>query len=427
MERPRPISSPLSSIIDDYTAKPLPPLPLAYSRSSSIYSQDSSSFEQQQQQQQNKPSDEQPYKEGIFPEQIYLQPTRFYSSTSELPLPKPTALYEQPQHSSTLSLRLKPKLLHQEANHTVLHRAASYSKSKRERHGRSEQYLGLRDRPRARLLPVPVVAGAQVGGGSDDDRPLSRFSADSDDEKDGDDARSKGKVSVLSYLSQLSIPRSERRALKSRSRSNLTTTTTQPSSNRSSAVGPLSVASSSFLFRRSHQGLVGLGAAGNTNTEMGTTTTHKSFSNWPRKFSLTSLLHAAGARRESTTAGIGGGRFVLPTLNNRARKQSSSSSGGLIDTTPHVGGGGGGGYEAIDGGRARSQSQSLAAGALASIQRGTWKLRGGMDRARRKVTEGKTERRKLELKRQIRVVGEVDLQVPTTTTTTDGRGVGWWI
>ena len=144
MERPISISSPLSSIIDDYTAKPLPPLPLAYSRTSSVYSQ-GSSLEQQ-----NKQQDE-PNRD--IPEQIYLQPTRFYSSTSKLPVQK-FALYEQPQHS-TLSLRLRPKL---EESNAVLHRAASYSKTKR--HGESGRFLGLRDRPRERLSPLG--AGAQL-------------------------------------------------------------------------------------------------------------------------------------------------------------------------------------------------------------------------------------------------------------------------
>lgn len=198
---------------------------------------------------------------------------------------------------------------------------------------------------------------------------MSRFSADSDSDENG--RRSKGKDSLFSYLSQLSIPRKER-AL--RSSSNLT----QQSSNRTST--------GTSSFRKSYQ------REGGTTT----TTTTKDRSYWSR-ISLTSLLRHS-ARESSST----GGRFILP---NRARRRSSGPH-----DTPHLLSG----REDGD-----SSAQSLTGGALASIQRGTSKLRSGMDKARNKVTEARTERRKIELKRKIRVIGEAD-QFP------DGR-VNWWI
>lgn len=191
----------------------------------------------------------------------------------------------------------------------------------------------------------------RVGQGN---RPLSRFSSDSDSDED---VRSKAKDSLISYLSQLSTPRRER-AVKSGF------STAQQSSKRASS------APTSF------QNV--------PDVERG-----KDKSYWPR-ISLASLLHSG---RESN-----GRRFILP---NRARRPSGPD-------TPHLG------RDDID-----WRSHPLAAGALASIQRGTTKLRSGMEKARKKVTGARAKRKNSELKSKIRVIGEAD-QFP------DGR-VNWWI
>lgn len=83
---------------------PLAVLPLQPSRSSSIYSQEADLTE---------PRTQRLASNSSLPDEIYLQPTRFDSSTLSLPVQK-LLRYEQPQ-VSTLSLRLQPRAFHDDA------------------------------------------------------------------------------------------------------------------------------------------------------------------------------------------------------------------------------------------------------------------------------------------------------------------------
>ena len=380
-----PRSAAADAVSLSYVRRPLPALPRPSSRSSSIYSEVPSP---------EKPTRKQRPSDTDLPEQIYLQPTRFYSSASNLPVQK-LIFYEQQQGSTSSSLaksrpmadaavvagpegRIKKR---KELVYTVpaIQNASSPGSGAYRQgiQGDSGRAHGPRVTPRAYTRQPSAPSGVAIlqrqpssetqerrGGASptmpsprrDSQglRPISRFSMDSD-ERGG--FRSSARNSLLSYLSKLSSHKRPRRELISsgagKRSSETTTSTTQATENRPA------------------------------------TSQGKSRAAWSR-LSLASLLQPG--------QGLVGGSSIVP---HRAKRQSAPH------TPQHS--------QAIT----SPSSQSPINRAITSMQRGATELKSGMTKARTKVTTSRAERRRAALKAKIRVVGVAD-QYP------DGR-VNWWI